>query len=104
MIEPAAKAMKIRAIMPNRNHEARRSIWSLGWVMPKVRKKAVARASRNCMVRWYDGGGLRERWGGGVAFGEESLPANVTARIQGGSGASNGLWFRVRLAASDARD
>ena len=50
MIEPAAKAMKIRAIMPNRNHEARRSIWSLGWVMPKVRKKAVARASRSRMV------------------------------------------------------
>ena len=49
--DPIAKT--IRAKSPKRNQTARRSAWSLGWVMPKVRKKAVARASKSRMHGWY---------------------------------------------------
>lgn len=41
---PKATTKSVRS--PKRNQTARRSIWSVGWVMPKVRKKAMARASR----------------------------------------------------------
>jgi len=39
-----------RSRVPKRNQEARRRVWSEGWVMPKVLKNAEARASKKCMV------------------------------------------------------
>jgi hypothetical protein len=44
---------RMRPRSPKRNQAARRRVWSLGWVIPKVRKKAVASASKNRIRRWY---------------------------------------------------
>jgi gentisate 1,2-dioxygenase len=69
MMQPVPIASTIRVINPSRNQAARRRIGSLGWVMPKVRKKAVARASRNRIFRWYAGEGSGDAAVGDAAFG-----------------------------------
>ena len=61
MIVAVPIANRISAKSPKRNQTARRRAWSVGWVMPKVRKKAVARASKSRIDGWYAVG---IRWGG----------------------------------------
>jgi hypothetical protein len=60
MVAAVPMANTISAKSPKRNQTARRRAWSVGWVMPKVRKKAVARASKSRIAGWYAFG---VKWG-----------------------------------------
>jgi hypothetical protein len=79
---PIETTMSVRS--PKRNQAARRRAWSLGWVMPKVRKKAVASASKNRMGRWYAVGGVwtgkNPRRHGYIQYGNELQLAATDAR------------------------